>query len=286
LKDLISIIVPCYNQGQFLEETLISVKNQSYKNWECLIINDGSTDETKIVSKKWVDKDSRFKYFEKVNGGLSSARNLGLKNAKGKFIHFLDSDDIIDKNKIRIQLISMIDNKSKIDICDYIRFEDKFNTVINDRISPFFSLEKKMNSIILDWERELSIPCHCVIFRKELLNKGDDLFFDNVENHEDWIFWVKLFYRADRISFTKYTFAKYRVHDKSMSRNQVKMNIGFKVAAKTLLKYFDEKKEKHIVFTCQEKLKTLEHRTELNIYKFFKKLTPPLFLEILRVFKN
>ena len=75
MKDhLISIIMPCYNQGQFLEETFQSVFNQTYKNWECLLINDGSTDTTKEIAEKWSRKDKRFRYFEKENGGRSSAR--------------------------------------------------------------------------------------------------------------------------------------------------------------------------------------------------------------------
>ena len=87
---LISVIIPCYNQAHFLDETLNSILTQSYDNWECIIINDGSLDATEKIGLDWSNKDSRFKYVKKENGGLSSARNKGLELAKGDFIQFLD----------------------------------------------------------------------------------------------------------------------------------------------------------------------------------------------------
>ena len=92
---LVSIIVPCYNQAHFLNESLDSVINQSYPNWECIIVNDGSPDNTEEIAKKWCKNDKRFQYLEKENGGLSSARNAGIKISKGEFILPLDADDIL-----------------------------------------------------------------------------------------------------------------------------------------------------------------------------------------------
>ena len=83
---LVSIIVPCYNQAQYLPETLQSVLDQTYTNWECIIVNDGSPDATEAVAQEWCEKDHRFIYLKKENGGLSSARNAGLKIAKGDYI--------------------------------------------------------------------------------------------------------------------------------------------------------------------------------------------------------
>lgn len=90
---LVSIIVPCYNQAQYLDESLNSVLNQTFTDWECIIINDGSTDITEEVSLKWEVKDSRFTYIYQENGGVSSARNLGIGKAKAAFILTLDADD-------------------------------------------------------------------------------------------------------------------------------------------------------------------------------------------------
>jgi len=89
----VSIVVPCYNQAHYLDESLQSILNQTYVNWECIIINDGSPDNTETIARKWVVKDHRFIYIYKENGGVSSARNLGIEKAKGAFILTLDADD-------------------------------------------------------------------------------------------------------------------------------------------------------------------------------------------------
>ena len=99
---LISVIVPCYNQAQYLDECLQSVLDQTYTDWECIIVNDGSPDHTEEIAKKWVEKDTRFIYLFKENGGLSSARNAGIEIAKGEWIQFLDCDDILKKEKFEI----------------------------------------------------------------------------------------------------------------------------------------------------------------------------------------
>ena len=98
ISPVISIIVPCYNQAQYLPETLQSVLEQDYRHWECIIINDGSPDNTEEVALEWCSKDERFKYFKKENGGLSDARNYGIKHSVGKYILPLDSDDKISKD--------------------------------------------------------------------------------------------------------------------------------------------------------------------------------------------
>lgn len=101
---LVSIVVPCYNQARFLDEALNSVLCQSYAHWECIIVNDGSPDNTREVVEEWLKRDSRFIYIEKENGGLSSARNRGLEIAKGNYIQFLDADDLLCCNKLQKQI--------------------------------------------------------------------------------------------------------------------------------------------------------------------------------------
>ena len=109
---LVSIIVPCYNQAQFLDEALQSVLDQTYTNWECVIVNDGSSDHTEEVAQKWVAKDARFKYIYKENGGLSSARNAGISKAMGEFILTLDADDKYEATFIEKALAVMLSNNN------------------------------------------------------------------------------------------------------------------------------------------------------------------------------
>ncbi|MBF1605067.1 MAG: glycosyltransferase family 2 protein, partial [Prevotella shahii] len=96
----ISVIVPCYNQEAFLDESLASVANQTYTNWECIIVDDGSTDSSALIAKAWQEKDARFKYFYQENKRVSGARNTGLTLAQGDLIQFLDGDDLLQPTKL------------------------------------------------------------------------------------------------------------------------------------------------------------------------------------------
>ena len=94
-KPVFSIIMPVYNVEQYISEAIESVLNQSFKDFELLIINDGSTDNSPKIAEYFKEKDSRILIFHQKNQGLSAARNFGIKNAKGTFIYFMDSDDLI-----------------------------------------------------------------------------------------------------------------------------------------------------------------------------------------------
>lgn len=106
----VSVIVPCYNQAQYLEESLASIYTQTHTNWECIIVNDGSPDNTEAIARKWVAKDARFIYVSKENGGVSSARNLGIEKAIGEYILTLDADDKFEATFIEKALEVMLHN--------------------------------------------------------------------------------------------------------------------------------------------------------------------------------
>ena len=97
-KLMFSIIIPVYNLSDYIKETINNILNQKYKNFELILINDGSTDNTPNILKKFSNKYKNIKMFNKKNGGVSSARNLGLKKANGKYIYFLDGDDKIEND--------------------------------------------------------------------------------------------------------------------------------------------------------------------------------------------
>ncbi|KAB2867528.1 MAG: glycosyltransferase family 2 protein, partial [Bacteroidales bacterium] len=101
---LISVIIPTYNAERFIIETLTSVINQSYTHWECIIIDDGSTDSTKEIIDEYCKADNRIKYYYQKNSGPSVARNVGVKIALGEYIQFLDSDDVLLPERFEILL--------------------------------------------------------------------------------------------------------------------------------------------------------------------------------------
>ena len=111
----VSIIVPCHNQAEFLSESLESVINQSISDWECIIVNDGSTDNTEEIAKKWCDLDYRFAYIKTIGNGVAEARNIGIKKSKGTYILPLDADDKIS-SKYLYEAIKILDYDLNIKI--------------------------------------------------------------------------------------------------------------------------------------------------------------------------
>jgi glycosyltransferase involved in cell wall biosynthesis len=126
MKEGVSVIIPCYNQAQFLSDAIKSVLSQTSQEWECIIVNDGSTDNTEEIAVDWCKKDSRFKYLIKENGGLVSARNEGIKIAQRKYILPLDADDKIGSKYLE-EAVHILDIESKIGIvyCETEFFGEK-----------------------------------------------------------------------------------------------------------------------------------------------------------------
>jgi len=129
MDPLVSVIVPCFNGAQYLEQAVKSVLAQTFTNLECIIVDDGSTDNTRQVSESLVHKDSRVKYFYRDNGGVASARNFAIRRAKGEWIQFLDADDWLHKDKIDFQL-SYLDTLGS---SDKVVFYSDYEYVYEDR---------------------------------------------------------------------------------------------------------------------------------------------------------
>lgn len=127
--DLISVIIPVYNTKKYLPKCLDSVINQTYKNLQIIIVNDGSTDDSLRICKDYSHTDSRIIIIDKKNGGLSDARNVGLEAATGKYVFFLDSDDYINKQAIELMYSGSEYNNSDVAICDYqmVSGSDEYN---------------------------------------------------------------------------------------------------------------------------------------------------------------
>lgn len=282
MNDKVSVIIPCFNQAQFLEETLQSVINQTFTNWECLIIDDGSTDTSKIIAENYCNLDPRFQYVFQTNAGLSSARNTGLKLARGTYIQLLDGDDWLHPQKFELQIQDL--KEASISIADYFSFLDGTpNTAAPNRyLTPFVSEKSYVNQIILDWEYRLSIPCHSVLFERNLQCQNAIFFDENLPNHEDWVFWVQLFYQAKKIKNNSKVLAYYRIRQESMSSNYTVMRQGFLQSADILLRYFEARKD-----PSYRKVVKLKKREILNKNKntIFKKLKARIKAKILHFYE-
>lgn len=202
----VSIIVPCYNQAQYLDEALQSVLEQTYTNWECIIINDGSPDDTEEVAKRWIEKDSRFKYVYQENGGLSSARNAGIRIAQGQYILPLDADDKIAPNYISLAVQSFQEDVSlKVVYCK----AEKFGVEAGLWQLPPFS--------IYDLCRFNMIFCSAIFKRKDWeLVGGYDVTM--IYGLEDWEFWIAVLKNGGNVKCLDLIGFYYRIRENSMTR--------------------------------------------------------------------
>jgi hypothetical protein len=225
----ISVIVPCYNHAVFLNETLHSVFGQVYTQWECLIINDGSTDNTEAVALTWQEKDRRFKYFYQKNGGLSSARNKGLDEARGDYIQFLDADDLIDPDKFNESI--KIKNGADVIMSGF----KMFSTENGELKDPPFLLDINdfnFESILMGWDDQFVFPPHCGIFRRHLF---DNLRFnESLSAKEDWVMWLQIYSQDIKCVFLAKPYALYRLSPNSMSQNKSLMDKNLVLAFKII----------------------------------------------------
>lgn len=200
----VSIIVPCYNQAQFLDEALQSVLDQTYQNWECIIVNDGSPDHTEEIAKKWVAKDTRFIYLYKENGGLSSARNAGIDKARGEFILPLDADDKIASVYVTLAVESFQNDTSlKIVYCKAEKFGEEEGLW---QLAPFSIYDLALNNMIF---------CSA-FFRKMDWELIDGYDVNMIYGLEDWEFWIAILKNGDNVKCLDEVCFYYRIKNDSM----------------------------------------------------------------------
>ncbi len=143
-NELVSIIIPVYNVEKYVEKCIDSVLNQTYKNLEIIIINDGSTDNSEQICKDYQKKDKRIKYFQKENTGVSDTRNKGIELSKGKYICFVDSDDILNKTYIEDFIDCIKNNNCEMVCCNFQKFKSNCESLDVKDISKY-TIEKRYN---------------------------------------------------------------------------------------------------------------------------------------------
>lgn len=129
MNDLLSVIVPVYNSEKYLDECITSILNQTYRNLECLLIDDGSTDRSGEICDKYAVKDSRVRVFHIPNGGVCNARNYGLERINGRFLAFADNDDGMEP-EMYSELIKVIEEKNvDVAICNFMNCGEIFKVL-------------------------------------------------------------------------------------------------------------------------------------------------------------
>lgn len=185
----VSVIVPVYNQERYLEECISSIRRQTLAEWECLIINDGSSDSSGEIARRFSEADSRIRYFEQKNRGVSSARNLGMRRASGRYLCFVDGDDFIDAAFLKHLLDASDRGASDLTVA---------GKLFCDRFPP---------------DKIPALPTCGIFLRREFPLKNNLEFPEGIHPCEDGLFSHFVLALTEKISFCPEAVYHYRQHE-------------------------------------------------------------------------
>ncbi len=235
--ELISIIVPIYNVENYLRHCLDSIQKQTYQNFECLLINDGSPDNSADICREYVSKDSRFRYFEKENGGVSSARNLGIEHSKGQYITFIDSDDWVESDYLDVLYKVLKDEAADISVSTYKQFDMTANCYYVHSYQRGY--EKRVfvqDEFILElpllerYDRSFGYSTGKLVNRNML---GNVRFNEVTTLSEDMEFWYKVYLflhkvvYVNRDAYIYRTYGDLKNYDPESIRSDIQQRLNF-----------------------------------------------------------
>lgn len=258
MKELISVIVPIYNVEKYLNRCIKSIINQSYTNLEIILVDDGSPDRCGEICDEWAKKDKRIKVIHKKNGGLSDARNVGIEIAQGEYLSFIDSDDYVHKDFIKVLYENCLKNNADISMCGFRQTDKDENInkeIKNENIRIIFSkdvLEKKHNISCVAWNK---------LYKKSIFN---NIRYPKGKIHEDVAVIYKIMYYANKIVITDLELYFYFSAPESIMRSEFsKKRLDALEVIKDSYKFFIENNEKsYAYFILRDYLDTI-----LEFYK-------------------
>lgn len=229
-SSLVTIVIPAFNYGHLIAQTLDSVWAQSAPNWECLVVDDGSTDETARIVSDFAHRDSRFRYLWQRNTGLSAARNTGLRRAKGAYLQLLDADDLIEAKKLEYQA-AHLDAHPEAGIvygpARYFPTDDgsrlRYSPTDPDR--AWMPEVSGSGAIMVSALLHANImPVHSALLRREVVDRVG-YFDERLQALEDWEYWIRCALAGVEFHFLdrEGTRALVRLHADSMSTDSLRM---------------------------------------------------------------
>lgn len=208
-NELVSIIMPAFNASQFISDSIDGILMQSYKNFELIVCDDFSSDNTKEIVSKYLIKDSRIKFFSNdKNYGIASTRNKCLENAKGSLVAFCDSDDIWNANKLMLQIQKLKEGKYHI-VSSNCNVINESGEIIGNRSYP-----KNITSKMMRYRNY--VINSSAVFKRDI----HDCLFSNIK-HEDYLFWLKIS-KYTNIYCMQLPLINYRVHKNNFTSNKFK----------------------------------------------------------------
>ena len=268
-QNLVSIIIPCFNYGHLIAETLNSLIQQSYPDWECIVIDDGSSDQSGKIVADFVAKDSRFQYIHQENQGVSTARNAGIHAARGTFLLFLDADDLIEKRKLEFQ-VQFLMARPDVDIVygDAYFFmtgnpDLRLNSMKEDNLSWMPKISGQGLPVVMQLLKANMMPINSPIVRRRVIDTCG-FFVDGMQYCEDHEYWLRCALKGMSFLYMHFpeSCALIRIHPASASNNQSAML----KAHLLLLDAFDSNKYGEEIAACLSKT-SFDLRIELLLEK-------------------
>src|ERR1051325_5997240 len=196
---LVSVVMPVYNASQYLQEAIQSLLDQTYTDWELIVVNDGSTDNSWEILQSYADP--RIKIFQRENGGQCAATNTGLQHITGDYILFFDADDLMDKNKVKVQVEAL--NKEDNNTVAVSRWAF-FRNDINDAKfidEPVYYSGKSTDWLYRLWAYETMMPNHGYLIPKNVWEKAGKYYDETIFQNIDFEYFTRIVLAADQIIY-------------------------------------------------------------------------------------
>ena len=245
----ISIIVPVYNVERYLEKCINSILDQTFKNFEVLIIDDGSNDNSGLICDKFAESDSRIKIFHRQNEGIAKVRSFGLKQAKGKYICFVDSDDYIFESYLGCLYYAITNTNAKIAACKHINFENGDIEPCSNNPVEITHLHVKHDAIdeyIADIDNTETYVC---VWNK-IYEKGlwENIDFPSNKIYEDMYVWYQILDKAKDVAFIDNVLYARRLRAGSITHSSYSLEQWYMVESKIeQLYYFKNQNKQRLV---------------------------------------
>ncbi|WP_417559195.1 glycosyltransferase family 2 protein [Mesoflavibacter zeaxanthinifaciens] len=213
---LVSIIIPTYNRAHLIGETLDSVFAQTYQDWECIVVDDGSTDDTAAVMMAYIAKDSRFQYHhrpkDRLPGG-NAARNYGFEVSVGEYIQWFDSDDLMHPEKLIIQVNALEKSDFKFSVCNTLDFKETVSELVE--VPEKILISENLIADFISYKIIILTPN--LLIKKEFLSSFDKLFDEDLRAAQEWEFNFRLLYKARVYHVCDKTLSFIRKHSQNIS---------------------------------------------------------------------
>lgn len=217
MQPLVSIIIPNYNRAHLIGETLDSVIGQTYSNWECIVVDDGSTDYTGELMGFYCSRDSRIQYHHRPEDkimGANACRNYGFTKTRGKYLNWLDSDDLLHPEKLALQVKALEEGNYDFSVCSSSFFEKEVNNVIYHN-SSIWSPHPLKDHV----ERKIKWFVSAPLWKKEFL-KDKSLFDEKLKAAQEWEFHCRILLNCEKYHYLLIPLMFIRKHNNSITYNQ------------------------------------------------------------------